>query len=164
MNFPAKNDFGTAAAFLTFITLVIGFVAWEFATEGASGAAAIVVGVVVLLTVLLWVWFWFGTSYEITSSHVRIRCGPVRWRVKLNEIVEAVPTSSAWLMVGGSHARFALSKDAILIKASDKVLGFLPHAVLISPGDKPGFLRALAEATPHLQQCDDGSVRCRVEQ
>lgn len=70
----------------------------------------------------------------------------------------------AWLMVGGSHARFALSREAILIKASDKVLGFLPHAVLISPGDKPSFLRALAEATPHLQQGDDGGVRCRAEQ
>lgn len=164
MNFPAKKDFGTAAAFVVFLAVVIGFGFWEFATEGASGAAAIVVGVVLLLTVLLWFWFWFGTSYEITSTHVRIRCGPIRWRVKLDEIVEAVPTSSAWLMVGGWHARFALSKDAILIKASNKVLGFLQHAVLISPQDKPGFLRALAEATPHLQQCDDGSVRCRAEQ
>lgn len=164
MKFPAKKDFGTAAAFLVFVAVVIAFGSFEFATEGTSGSAAIVVGVILLLTVLLWVWFWFGTSYEITSSHVRIRCGPIRWRIKLDQIVEAVPTSSAWLMAGGWHARFALSKEALLIKAGNKVLGVVPHAVLISPRDKPGFLRALAEASPHLQQCDDGSVRCRAEQ
>jgi len=163
MNFSPKKDLGTTVAFLVFVAVVIGFGAFEFATEGASGGAAIVVGVVLLLTVLLWGWFWFGTSYEITSTHVRIRCGPIRWRIALDQIVEAVPTSSAWLMVGGSHARFALSREAILIKASDKVLGFLPHAVLISPRDKTAFLAELAAASPHLQQCDDGSVRCRAE-
>lgn len=65
MNFPAKRDFGTTVAFLVCVAVVIGFGAFEFATEGVSGGAAIVVGVVVLLTVLLWGWFWLGTSYEI---------------------------------------------------------------------------------------------------
>ncbi len=159
MNFPAKKDVGTAAAFLVFIAVVIGFGAFEFSTEGASGGAAIVAGILVLLTVLLWGWFWFGTSYEITSTHVRIRCGPIRWRIALDQIVEAVPTSSAWLMVGGSHARFALSKHAILIKAGNKVLGLFPHAVLISPRDRTAFLAELAAASPVLDLCDDGTVR-----
>jgi hypothetical protein len=104
MSFPAQKDFGTAAAVLVFIAVVIGLGAFEFATKGASGGAAILVGLVLLLTVLLWGWFWFGTSYEVTSAHVRIRCGPIRWRIKLQQIVEALPTSSAWLMVGGWHA------------------------------------------------------------
>jgi len=164
MNFPAKKDFGTAVAFLVFVAVVIAFGAWEFATEGASGGAAIAVGILLLLTVLLWVWFWFGTSYEITSSHVRICCGPIRWRIKLDEIVEAVPTSSAWLMVGGSHARFALSKDAILIKARKKILGVVPHAVLISPRDKTAFLAELAAASPDLDLSGDGVVRRRNQQ
>ncbi len=160
MNFPAKKDFGTAVAFLVFIAVVIGFCAFEFATEGASGGAAIVAGILVLLTVLLWGWFWFGTSYEITSTHIRIRCGPIRWRIDLDQIVEAVPTSSAWLMVGGSHARFALSKDAILIKASNKVLGVFPHAVLISPQNRTEFLTELAAASQDLDIIDSGFV-CR---
>jgi hypothetical protein len=163
MNFPAKKDFGIATAVLVFLTVVIGYGAFEFATEGASGGAAIVAGILVLLTVLIWFWFWFGTSYEITSSHVRIRCGPIRWRMKLDQIVEAVPTSSGWLMVGGNHARFALSKHAILIKARDKLFGVVPHAVLISPRDRTGFLSELAAASPNLDLCDDGTVRRQVE-
>jgi hypothetical protein len=163
MKFRAKKDFGTGAAFLVFVAVVIAFGSFEFATEGTSGGATIVVGVVLLLTVLLWVWFWFGTSYEITSTDVRIRCGPIRWRVKLDQIAEAVPTSSVWLMVGGAHARFALSKDAILIKARDKVLGMFPHAVLISPHDKSAFLHALADAARNLEVVDDGTVRRRQE-
>lgn len=155
MKYPAKKDFGTAVAFLVFIAVVIGFGFWEFATEGASGGAAIVAGILVLLTVLIWVWFWFGTSYEITSTHVRIRCGPIRWRIALDQIVEAVATSSAWLMVGGNHARFALSKDAILIKASNKILGVIPHAVLISPQDKSRFLQELAAMSPCLESGED---------
>ena len=99
MKYSAKKDLGTAVAFLVFIVVVIAFGFWEFATESASGGAALVAGALVMLTVLIWVWFWFGTSYEITSTHVRIRCGPIRWRMKLDQIVEAVPTSSAWLMV-----------------------------------------------------------------
>ena len=163
MTYPAKKDFGTAAAFLVFVAVVIAFGAWEFATEGASGGAAIAVGILLLLTVLLWGWFWFGTNYEITSSHVRIRFGPIRWRIALDQIVEAVPTSSAWLMVGGSHARFALSKDAILIKASNKVLGVFPHAVLISPRDKTGFLQALAEASPNITRKEVLGFERRVD-
>lgn len=163
MKYRAKRDFRTAAAFLVFIAVVIGFGYWEFATEGTGGGVALVAGILVLFTVLLWVWFWFGTSYEITATHVRIRCGPIRWWIRLDQIVEATPTSSAWLMVGGNHARFALSKDAILIKASSKVLGVVPHAVLISPRDRTQFLAKLAAALPHLELCDDGTVRRQDE-
>ena len=66
-------------------------------------------------------------------------------------------------MVGGRHGRFALSRDAILIKGSKKWMGFLPYAVLISPKHKSDFLQMLAEASPNLERSDDGSVRRRAE-
>ena len=166
MRYPAKKDFGTACAFLLFISMVVGFGIFAIVIEGpGGGAAAVVVGVFAVLTALLWVWFWFGTSYEITASEVIIRLGPLKQRIGIEEIVEAVPTSSTWLMVGGLHIRCALSRDAIMIKSSKKLwpLVFLPYKALISPQDKTGFLQALAEASPNLEQSDDGSVRRRPE-
>ena len=164
MTYPAKKDLGTACAFILFILLVVGFGIFEIVTEGpGGGAATVVAGILVVLTALLWVWFWFGTTYAITDSHVIVRCGPIRWRINKDEIVEAVPTSSKWLMLGGSHARFALSADAIMIKYQKtngrKWLGLIQPAVLISPQDKAGFLRALADGSSNLGQSDDGTVR-----
>ena len=70
-------------------------------------------------------------------------------------------------MLGGSHGRFALSADAIMIKYRKKNgrkwLGFIKPAVLISPRDKTGFLQALAEGSTSLEQSDDGSVQLRPE-
>lgn len=147
MMYPAKKDFGTGCAFILFILVVFGFGIFEILTEAEDGGAAtIVAGVLVVLTALLWVWFWFGTTYEINPSHVIIRCGPLRSRIGIEEIVEAVPTRSGWRMVGGRHARFALSSDAILIRTSRKWLGFLSYAALISPQDKLRFLETLCGA------------------
>lgn len=145
MRYTARRDCGTAVAFFVFIAVVIGFGAFALVIED-SGGWALAAGILLLITVFLWVWLWLDTSYEITPTHLRIHFGPIRWGMKLDQIVEAVPTSSVWLMVGGSHARFALSKDAVLIKASDKVLGVFPHAVLISPRDRTAFLAELATA------------------
>ena len=166
MRYPPKKDFGTACAFILFILVVVGIGIFGIAIEGpGGGAAAVVAGILVVLTALLWVWFWFGTSYEITASEVIIRLGPLRQRITIEEIVEAVPTSSGWLMVGGLHIRCALSRDAIMIESSKKLwpLVFLPYKALISPEDKPGFLQALAEASPNFERSDDGRVRRRTE-
>jgi hypothetical protein len=121
MTFPAKKDLGTALAFMLFVLVVVGFGVFAMVSEApGGGAAAVVAGILVALTALLWVSFWFGTSYEITASQVIIRLGPIWSRIRIDEIVEAVPTSSAWLMVGGPHGRFALSRDVIMIKGSKK--------------------------------------------
>jgi len=158
MKYPAKKDFGTACAFIAFVLTLVGFGVFCIAIEGPGGGAIVVAaGILLVLTGFLWVWFWFGTAYEITSSHVIIRFGPIRWRIKMDEIAEAAPTSSAWLMVGGRHARFALSRDAIMIKYRKR------NAVLISPQDKTGFLQALADGSANLEQSDNGSVRLRPE-
>ncbi len=166
MNYPANKDFGTACAFLLFLLVVVGIGIFGIVIEGpGGGAAAVVAGILVVLTALLWGWFWFGTSYEITASEVIIRLGPLRQRIRMEDIVEAVPTSSAWLIVGGLHIRCALSRDAIMIKSSKKLwpLVFLPYKALISPLDKPGFLQTLAEASPNLERSEEGGLRRRAE-
>ena len=158
MKYLAKKDLGTGVMFTLLLVACVGFGIFFITMPDPT----VVGGTILMLTGILWLWFWFGTTYEITSSHVIVRLGPIRWRIKMDEIVEAVPTSSVWLMLGGSHARFALSADAIMIKYRKKNgrkwLGFIEPAVLISPQDKTEFLQELAEGSTNIEQSDDGSV------
>lgn len=133
----------------------------------ARNAASVGGGILLLLFGLFFLWALLATAYEISSSHVVIRFGPLRWRIRIDEIVEAAPTSSVRLVLGGTHARFALSADAVLIKYrkknGKKWLGVIEPAVLISPQDKTGFLKTLAEASPNLEQSEDGGIRLPPE-
>jgi len=167
MRYPAKKDVWAVCLIALIVLAFIGF-GILFIAMPARNATSVGGGILLLLVGLfLLLWTFLATPYEITSSHVVIRWGPLRWRIRIDEIVEAVSTSSVWLALGGTHARFALSADAVLIKYRKKNgkrwLGFIEPAVLISPQDKTGFLQALAEASPNLERSDDGGIRLRPE-
>lgn len=164
MTFAAKKDLGVAFLIATIIVAAMGAGIFFMVMSGGA-PAEIGGGVVLLVFALFYIWVLLGATYEITSSHVIIRCGPLRWRIRLDELVEAVPTASRRLLLGGTHGRFALSADALMIKYRKKNgmkwLGLFEPRVLISPKDKTGFLQALAEAQPNLERSDDGGLRHR---
>jgi hypothetical protein len=113
-----------------------------------------------LLVLGLVLWTLFGTSYEITSSHVVLRAGALRQTIKLDAIVEAVPTSERWYKVHWRYP-YASSADAVRIKyqRANKSNG----EVVISPDEKYRFLADLAKAVPHLQDVGGGTLRRRSE-
>jgi formate/nitrite transporter FocA (FNT family) len=166
MRYPAKKDLWAVCLIALIVLAFIGFGIF-FMAMPARNATSVGGGILFLLVGLFFLWTLLATTLEITSSHVVIRWGPLRWRIRIDEVVEAVSTSSVWLALGGTHVRFALSADAVLIKYrkknGKKWLGFIEPAVLISPQDKTGFLQVLAEASPNLEQSGDGSVRLPPE-
>ena len=84
--------------------------------------------------------------YEIVDSKLNVRSGPMRWIIPLASIDEVYPTSSPL-------SSPALSSDRLLIRYKNE------HglsAVMVSPEDKPAFLKALANAEPRLKL--DGNV------
>lgn len=89
--------------------------------------AVVLVPVVVLLGAGLPLWTLFGTRYELTPGRLRIRCGPFRWTVPLNEIRAVTPTRNPL-------SSPALSLDRLRI---DYGRG---SSVMISPRDQARFL------------------------
>src|SRR5262245_3375175 len=50
----------------------------------------VAIGFLTASALLLWVLF--GTSYAVSTTDLRVRCGPFRWRVPLAAVDEVVPT------------------------------------------------------------------------
>ncbi len=90
----------------------------------------VMVPVMVVLGAGLPLWTLFGTRYELTPGRLRIRCGPFRWTVPLNEIRAVTPTRNPL-------SSPALSLDRLRI---DYGRG---SSVMISPRDQARFLAEL---------------------
>jgi hypothetical protein len=90
----------------------------------------VMVPVVVVLGAGLPLWTLFGTCYELTPGRLRIRCGPFRWTVPLNEIRAVTPTRNPL-------SSPALSLDRLRI---DYGRG---SSVMISPRDQARFLEEM---------------------
>jgi hypothetical protein len=149
MRYPPKRDRWAVWLLAVSVLVLFGIGAFLAMENLVFGVLFSVVAVSLLLSI------YFGHMYEITSSHVVVRWGPVPvWWVRLDEIVEAVPTDSI-----SATAHFAFSSDAIRIRSSKKIWGFLPPTLSISPQDKTSFLQALAAASPNLVRSNDGGLR-----
>ena len=94
---------------------------------------------IIMVAVILFVgWVWFGTGYEISDDELKIRCGPFRQRIPLQEIKEIKKTRSPL-------SAPACSLDRMEIKYGKS------KRVMISPADKENFINTIVEKSPHIQ-------------
>ena len=100
---------------------------------------------------LLIYWLTHPLHYEITSSKLNVRAGPMRWSIALADIDEVYPTRNPL----GSPA---LSLDRLLIKYGNRKG---PSELMISPQERKEFLQDLAAAAPELQMEGNALKRLR---
>ena len=128
MYFPSKRDWW------------LGLLIWGLMLLGAI-PAFLKPGkgqLIIMTAVILFVgWIWFGTGYEISDNELKIRCGPFRQRILLQEIKEIQKTRSPL-------SAPACSLDRVEIKYGKS------KRVMISPADKEGFIKLLAEKAPQV--------------
>lgn len=86
------------------------------------------------------VWLWFTTDYTVDGDMLRIRCGPIKQTVAIEEIVSVRSTRNPL-------ASLAFSLDRLEIRYRG---GF----TLISPLDKSGFIEVLQERNPSIEVKD----------
>jgi hypothetical protein len=128
MYFPSKRD------------LWLGLLIWGLVLLAAIPALLkpgkgqlIIMGAVILFIG----WIWFGTGYEISDVELKIRCGPFRQSIPVQEIREIKRTRSPL-------SAPACSLDRMEIKYGKS------KRVMISPADKKGFIKLLVRKSPQI--------------
>lgn len=127
--FPSKIDAWLLVVLAVTLACQLGVLVWVLYSEDGAGARWLMVGIT-LLVILLIGSVVLRTYYRIDGDTLLIVSGPFRWRVPIGEIhsIESThnPLSSP-----------ALSLDRLRIRFSGR------KSIMISPADKPRFLRAL---------------------
>jgi uncharacterized membrane protein YbhN (UPF0104 family) len=90
-----------------------------------------------LLTAVLFVWLLASTSYQFDGASLRVRSGPFRWRIPLEQIFAVYESDT---MRSGP----ALSMDRLEIRFGNE------RRMVISPRDKVAFLQVLHRKVPGL--------------
>jgi hypothetical protein len=163
MVYPPKRDLWIAFLVLPSGCLMIGggILLLSLLATGANPPGAILPLGLLLLTIgAMLLWMMFSTAYEIDPSDLRVRCGPLRWRIPLQAIEEVAPSRGIFSDAGWGWS-VIWSLDRLRITYRNK-RGWRLFA-LISPKDKEGFLAELAQANPNLQAIDDRLVRVASE-
>ncbi|MET0280853.1 MAG: PH domain-containing protein [Steroidobacteraceae bacterium] len=128
MRFRSKID-----TWLILLVLATGLLALTTSlpliVRGAPGAVPIATGVFAAV-VGLPAWLIAATHYTFDGDSLDIRSGPLQWRIPISQIRAVTPTRSLL-------SSPALSMDRLRIDYGRY------QSILVSPADKPGFLREL---------------------
>ncbi|MGH9535987.1 MAG: PH domain-containing protein [Terriglobales bacterium] len=125
--FPSKIDrwfWVVLAAPAVVAALGVAVPAWP-----ALGIAALLFGFLL--------WLAADTWYEVGDGELRVRCGPLRWRIPLGAIdgVDEAPSPEARIASGP-----ALSLHRMIVRYHD---GGGVAELAVPPADRAGFLAAL---------------------
>jgi hypothetical protein len=111
MKFKSRKDILMKA--ITFGTsiflLVILFI--RILAEGYSQLGFVFLDLVILATIGLLVWIYVGTAYELTSTELKYKSGPLSGVVKIERITEIIVGGTLW-----SGVKPATALKGLLIK------------------------------------------------
>ena len=104
------------------------------------------VGLILLLIgAVLPMWIVMATRYEIIGDELRVRSGPLRWRIALNDIISVAACHNAALAPAMSKQRLAIRYRSSSARE---------FTLLISPEDRYQFILDLGVADPELTDDD----------
>ncbi len=140
MYFPSKKDIWLAFIIWGVILLIILIyifdgepIGWKIITYKS------VLGYIMSLLIKgMLLWLWFGTGYKVEEGLIKIRYGPFRSTVKIEEVTKL----SA---VKNPLAAPALSIDRI------EILHGKYNMAIVSPKNKTDFIRILVTENPDIQ-------------
>ena len=132
--FVSKRDAWLVAVLWAASLLDLGVATWLLL--GLRGAPAVVAPLLVAAG-LFQLHVLYATDYTLDGDALRIRASFFRWRVPLAAIASVEPTRNPL-------SSPACSLDRLRMRYGAK-------QIMISPLDKPGFLRALTQRAPQLE-------------
>jgi len=125
--FNSKMDLWILILILTLVTACIWGVAqiWD-----ANSAILWPLAIVLAIGVLLPLWLLVSLRYFLSDSTLRVRCGPFKWRIAIDDIRAISSTNNA-------ASSPAMSLDRLLIEYGDS------KRLMISPEPRAEFLRQI---------------------
>lgn len=127
VSFPSKVDWPLTV-------IVFGAMAFGLVIALLSPAPRVALGPAAALALMIWIWT--GTLYTFDGDDLVIRCGPMRRRVPVREIIR-VRRSRTWL------SSPALSLDRLEVSGAFGV-------AVVSPKDVSGFVDAIRQRAPRV--------------
>ncbi|MGC7873270.1 PH domain-containing protein [Desulfosporosinus sp. SYSU MS00001] len=132
MYFSSKRDMWLGLLLWLPIITGLALTTWIPLTNGQYDPTGTFIYILIVAFIA---WLWFGTGYRLTDDELKIRCGPIRQTIALNEITEIKGTRNP-------ISSPALSLDRLQIKhGAGKI-------VIISPQDKEGFINLIVSKYP----------------
>lgn len=140
MYFPSKKDAWLGLIIWGSVLLVASIYIFEDDSIGLQiyGFMDIVGFILILLTITFLLWVWYGTGYKIEKGLIKIKSGPFRSSVKINEIKKIRATKNP------------LSAPALSIDRIEILYGKY-DMTLISPINKLKFIEYLVTENPEIK-------------
>ncbi|MDY0395652.1 PH domain-containing protein [Virgibacillus halophilus] len=101
-------------------------------------AFGVIVGIIGLMAIGFLLWIWFGTGYRIENKVIKIKNGPFRWEIAIQDINSIGKTKS--LM-----ATPALSVDRLALRYGKY------GEMLLSPKNEKVFIEMLLAKNPQIK-------------
>lgn len=140
MNFKSRKDLlSTSIIVLTIIFLItIAPIIWLdsyiIETEKFIGSS-----VIILISAFL-AWTYLGTNYTLTDEEVKIKSGPIKFKIKIENISEIIVNTTLWV---GWKPATALNGIIIKYNRLDEIY--------ISPNTNELFVKEIIKKKSHIK-------------
>ena len=100
----------------------------------------ILTSIIMVMTIGLLFWLYFGTEYELSETELKYKSGPIRGKVKIEEITEIVKAKTLW-----SGLKPATARNWLIVKYRKM------EEVYISPETNETFINKILEINDKIK-------------
>ena len=107
LKFKSKKDFLFQLIILGIVGFCISMVVVEGMGTGLDKWNFITINILLFVCGFL-LWVYYGTSYELTQTHLKYNCGPIKGKIEIKEIREIIKDKTLWVGLKPATARKGL--------------------------------------------------------
>ena len=107
LKFKSKKDFLFQLITLGVVGFCIGMVIVEGVGTELDKWSFININILLLVCGFL-LWLYYGTYYELTQTHLKYNCGPIKGNIEIKEIREIIKDKTLWVGLKPATARKGL--------------------------------------------------------
>ena len=107
LKFKSKKDFLFQLITLGIVGFCISMVLVEGVESGLDKWNFITINMLLFVCGFL-LWIYYGTYYELTQTHLKYNCGPIKGSIEIKEIREIIKDKTLWVGLKPATARKGL--------------------------------------------------------